>query len=129
MLYSTKRIVAAAAIGSFLLLAACQSDTAPDTIIGEWQAAKVVEAGDSLAIDPAEIGFIFTADGRYRYRSTLNYREAGRYRVKNRLLFTTDTLQADGKEKAVAIEQLSPDSLTLKMMQEDKERRVVLIKQ
>jgi hypothetical protein len=96
---------------------------------GEWQGTLLLEEGDSVAIDPAELGFSFQQDGKvYTYRSTLNYKEAGSYYIQTRYLFTRDTLPSVSKEKGVEILKLSADSLHLKMMEQGKERIMKLVK-
>ena len=96
---------------------------------GEWQGTLLLEEGDSVAIDPAELGFSFQQDEKtYTYRSTLNYKEAGSYYIQTKYLFTKDTLEAASKEKGVEILELSADSLHLKMIEEGKERIMKLVK-
>lgn len=91
-------------------------------IIGQWKAVSVEEDGEELAIDPAEIKFVFGSDDSYQYFSTLNYREAGSYYVEGNYLYTTDTLNQGSMEKAVEIIEMSTDSLHLKMDDQGKER-------
>ena len=93
---------------------------------GRWQAGTVVEEGVPLQIDPTAVGFEFAAPGSYVYRSTLNYREAGRYRIEDDLLVTTDTTQAGAVAKRVQILQLTPDSLYLGMNDAGKARTMYL---
>ena len=96
---------------------------------GEWQGTLLLEEGDSVAIDPAELGFSFQQDEKvYTYRSTLNYKEAGSYYIQTRYLFTKDTLRSVSKEKGVEILKLSRDSLHLKMMEQGQERIMKLVK-
>lgn len=97
-------------------------------LLGSWQAVSVLEAGDSLRLDPAEIGFDFTANNRYNFRSTLRYTEAGTWRYADGFLFARDTTRSTGEERVVAVEQLTADSLTIRMLAEDKERELVFLR-
>ena len=108
-----------------LLLAACDAyDTAE--LSGRWRAVSLTEEGDSLAIDPTLIRFDFRNDGRYHFQSTLNYEEAGTYRLDGPYLFSTDTTQSLVREKAVEILLLNADSLQLRMQELGRERIMLL---
>lgn len=96
-------------------------------LLGEWQAAALLEEGDSLAVDVQEITLSFN-DDMYHYTSTLNYRESGNYFVNERYLFTIDTINQASSEKAVEIQLLSADSLHLRMQESGKERLLKLVK-
>lgn len=113
-----------------LLLAfyACNSYDNPD-LAGNWQAVSLTEEGDSLAVDLSSIRFDFKNDGRYYFHSTLNYEEAGTYRLDGPYLFSTDTLQSVAREKAVEIILLNEDSLQLRMQELGKERIMLLLKE
>lgn len=80
-----------------------------------------------MPVDPREISFTFQADGTYQYRSTLDYQEAGRYRLQPPYLFTTDTTRETGTEKAVEMLVLQSDTLLLRMVQDGKEQRLLLL--
>ena len=84
-------------------------------LVGDWQAYYISEGGVPLEIDFSEVGFTFTEDGLYTFKSTINYKEAGTYYVNGKLLFTMDTVNTASIEKAVQIEEVSVDSLILKM--------------
>lgn len=106
------------------LLASCESVNRKMQLIeGEWEGVVLLEEGDSVLIDPANLAFTFNrTDQTYTYRSTLNYREAGDFYVQSRYLFTRDTLQSDAAEKVVELMHLSADSLHLKMSEQGRER-------
>ncbi len=123
-----KRPTAAVSLLIVVFLFYCKKEEGPD-LIGHWQAFEITEEGEPLQVDPREIQFEFQADGIYYFQSTLNYREAGRYRLSNReYLFTTDTLESGAAEKAVEISRLTADSLTLRMNDAGKERLLKLEK-
>lgn len=96
-----------------LPLASC-ADRPDRLLLGKWQAVSATAAGDSLALDPAEVGFVFTPNNRYTYRSTLRHAEAGTFRYVPGYLFATDTTRA-GEERVVAIDKLTEDSLVIRM--------------
>jgi len=113
----------------FLLagFSACQSDrTAP--LQGNWQGTLLLEAQDSVPIDPALLQFSFTEGGRYSFTSTLNQREAGTYRLQGDLLYTRDTLSNQTKEKVVRLEFVAPDSLVMNMQQGEQARVLYLVR-
>ena len=109
----------------FLSILSCESyDTAE--LSGNWQAISLTEEGDSLAVDLSGIRFEFKDSGRYYFHSTLNYEEAGTYRLDGPYLFSTDTTQTLTREKAVEIMLLTTDSLQLRMQELGKERIMLL---
>ena len=109
-----------------LLLLGCGPAINSAELLGRWQAGAVVEEGTPLAIDPTAVQFEFVPHGRYAYRSTLNYREAGRYSLEKDLLVTTDTMRVDAVAKRVQILHLSADSLYLGMNDAGKARTMYL---
>jgi len=112
-----------------LLLAASCGEREDQLLLGEWQATSVLEAGDSLKLDPAQVGFVFRPDNRYIYRSTLRYEEAGTWRYSAGYLYARDTTHAGAEERIVAVEKLTPDSLEIRMLAGEKERELVFLKQ
>ena len=112
---------------TLVLLTACGQD-ASNLLVGQWKAIAVTENGQDLALDPARVRFEFSPDGRYRYQSTLDYREAGYYRVVNDYLLSRDTLTPQTKEKAVRI-ALNPtaDTLTVDMEYLGRSQQLVLV--
>jgi hypothetical protein len=114
-------------VAACCLLVACNPGSEKE-ILGKWQAFSILEESDSLAVDPAEVGFEFRADQRYSYHSTLNYREEGLFEIRGEYLFTRDTTRADAGEKAVRIERLEADTLVLGMDEAGKARTLSLVK-
>lgn len=107
----------------------CSPDASrKERLTGHWQAVEANEEGRPLEVTPEEIQFWFYPDDTYTFNSTLNYREAGRYHLRNQYLITTDTLSPDAPEKVVEIMQLGPDTLTFRMMEAEKERTLTLKK-
>ena len=109
-----------------LFIVACQSISKED-LYGVWQAVDLTEEGIALDVNLAEISLSFDAQ-EYEFNSTLNYREAGAYYLQGSLLVTKDTLQVNGVEKGIEISKLHQDSLFLRMNEEGKERRLVLVR-
>jgi hypothetical protein len=96
--------------------------------MGSWTAVDVQEKGDSMRLNPQEVGFVFLPNGRYAYHSTLNYREAGTYRLQDDFLVAKDTTRTNTKERVVAIDRLTSDSLFLRMLEGKVERSMLLLK-
>ena len=110
-----------------LLISACQNITEED-LYGQWQAVDLREEGMPLAVNLSEISLNFN-EQEYQFNSTLNYREAGSYYLRSNLLVTKDTLQVNGVEKGIEISKLYQDSLFLRMNEQGKQRRLVLVRQ
>ena len=117
-------------LGLITLSFACTNNNPkPELLEGEWVGLSMEEAGDSLAIDPAEIRFSFDQETKgYSFKSTLNYQEAGTYFLQTRYLFTIDTINQASREKSVEIMKLSKDSLILRMMNNGQEQILKLIR-
>lgn len=115
-------------LGLLTISTACQSGYQATALQGQWQAVAITEEGTPLAVDLSQIELQFTPSDRYTYQSTLNYREAGSFYVDGTYLFTRDTLNQASTEKAVEILKLANDTLQLKMMDGEKERRLTMIK-
>jgi len=111
-----------------LVLAQSCANDAPNLLLGQWTAFEILEEGEVLDINPSQIQLGFEEGERYTYLSTLNYEEAGRYRVQTPYLYTTDTTAEQQAEKAVEIIQLTMDSLQLRMNDNGKERILKLLK-
>jgi len=116
-------------LGLVVLLLLCGCGDREDLLLlGEWQATSVLEEGDSLRLDPAQVGFVFRPDNRYTYRSTLKYEEAGTWRYTEGFLYAQDTTQVGAEERIVAVEKLTTDSLEIRMLAGDKERELVFLR-
>lgn len=95
-------------------------------LLGEWKGLELTEEGDSVAVDPSLVRFTFRENGRYEFNSTLDYNEAGSYRLQDTYLFTRDTTRSGSEEKAVEVRRLTPDTLIIRMMDNERERILVL---
>ncbi|GEM_PF-1874454 len=112
-------------IGVILFIwAGCELFFPERLLEGQWQATVVLEEGDTLPVDVGQIRLIFDDEGHYRYHSTLNYREAGFYKLEGALLYTRDTTHRDTVlERFVKVPVLTTDSMVVLMRtREDKER-------
>ena len=105
----------------FFFLLACQPYHA-DQLTGVWRGALILEQGDTVQVDPAEVSLEFQGKDGYVFKGTLNHKEAGSFYLDAQYLFTLDTLNKASTEKAVEIVLLTSDSLYLKMMDGGKER-------
>ena len=115
------------AIGLFIVCTSCHPFQRR-ALIGAWKGTAVLEAGDSLKIDPSLVTFQFTSKGNYTFTSTLNYRESGIYKLDAHLLYTKDTSRSGASEKAVELLLLDKDSLHIRMREQGKDRIVKLVK-
>ena len=107
-----------------LSIGAC-TNRAERELTGKWQAFEILEEEAPLPLDPAQVRFEFLAGKGYTFHGTLNYKEAGVFRIHRGYLYTTDTLN-HSKEKAVRIEQMRADTLLLEMNDQGKTRLLKL---
>ncbi len=99
------------------------------SLVGRWQAAELKEEGKPIEVELDKIRFTFFDDQTYTYNSTLNYREAGRYELKSKYLYTTDTLNRVSIEKVVEVVHLTTDTMVIRMEDDNKERLLTLAKE
>jgi len=111
----------------FFAVTACQK-VENDLLPGVWQAVEVREEGEPLDVDVSTIRLHLDSNENYTFKSTLDYREAGKYYVQSNLLYTLDTLNQASTEKAMEIVSLTSDSLLIKMNEAGKERLLKLTK-
>ena len=115
---------------SLIVLFAGMACGSKETILhGQWRGVSATQAGDSLQLDASEIFFQFQEDGIYRYQSTLNYEEAGTYRLKQDILYATDTVHQEQSERVVAIDLLTEDSLKIRWRKAGAEQLISLIRE
>ena len=86
-------------------------------LIGKWQATTINSSQEKQNIDLSRIQLEFSPNGIYQYHSTLDYQEAGYYELDDSKLYTVDTLNEGSTEKTVKITQLSKESLTIEMIE------------
>ena len=108
------------------LLASC-GGIQKEQLVGKWTAVQLTEEGDSLKVNLEEITLIFGETG-YEFTSTLNYKEAGIYELKDNFLSTLDSLNSGQEAKIVEITKLQNDSLFIRMNEGGKERFLVMVK-
>ncbi len=110
------------------LIISCNPDE-PLSLVGSWKATELKEEGQPLEVELDKIKFTFQENQTYTYNSTLKYREAGRYQLRSKYLYTTDTLNQALVEKVVEIVRLTNDTLVIKMEDNEKERLLTLAKE
>jgi len=121
------KIVATITLGMCLLFTACEQEVPKEELYGNWQAVALKEEGKSLTINIEEIKLSFKKR-TYVFESTLQYKEAGIYRLQSNLLLTKDTLKENVLEKGIEISRLTKDSLFLRMNEQGKERRLTMVR-
>jgi len=114
-------------LGICLLFLACEQNLPKEELYGIWQAVDLTEEDKPLAINLEEIKLSFKAQ-TYTFESTLQYKEAGTYRLQTNLLLTKDTLKENVLEKGIEISRLTKDSLFIRMNEQGKERRLTMVK-
>ena len=95
-------------------------------IIGVWKATEIFENDKTLKDKTLEnIGLQFNDEGYYTYEGTLNYKEAGKFKVKRSSLFLSSQSE---EEKELHIEALNSKKLVLLMEDAGKIRKMVFSK-
>ncbi len=112
---------------SGLIITSCSEMSSSD-LIGQWEATSVTEDRLPLEVDYPVIQLEILKNGTYKYQGTLNYKEAGKWRIQSKYLFTIDTLKPEGIEKAVAISKLTMNSFEMKMKEGKKQRVMKMVK-
>ncbi len=108
-----------------LSLWSCGQAKREQMLEGSWQAVRVLEADSLLPVPVSVIRLHFDENHRYRYEGTLNYREAGFWRIKNHLLITQDSSE-NGEERLLRIQKLTEDSLFLEMQEAGRKRLMIM---
>ena len=95
-------------------------------IVGVWKATEIFENDKILKDKTLEnIVLQFNDEGYYTYEGTLNYKEAGKFKVKRSSLFLSSQSE---EEKEVHIEALNSKKLILLMEEAGKVRKMVFSK-
>lgn len=95
-------------------------------IVGVWKATEIFE-NDKILKDKTLENIIlqFNDEGNYSYEGTLNYKEAGKFKLNSNSLFLTTQLK---EEKELHIESLNSKKLVLLMEDSGKTRKMVFSK-
>ena len=95
-------------------------------IVGVWKATEIFENDKILKDKTLEnIVLQFNDEGYYTYEGTLNYKEAGKFKVKRSSLFLSSQSE---EEKELHIEALNSKKLVLLMEDAGKVRKMVFSK-
>ena len=109
----------------FLSLSSCHF-IANYQIIGVWKATEIFENDKILKDKTLEnIVLQFNDEGYYTYEGTLNYKEAGKFKVKSNSLFLSNQSE---EEKELHKEALNSKKLVLLMEDAGKVRKMVFSK-
>ena len=111
------------------LFFSCNKDQRPAMLEGQWTTYRY-ERVDSSVLEEYLDQITLEIDelNRYRFTSTLNYEEAGTYRLSERFFLVTDTTRAPIKEKKLFIRYLSADTLILAMEEDGEDRTLMMTK-
>lgn len=95
-------------------------------IVGVWKATEIFENNKILKDKTLEnIILQFNDDGNYSYEGTLNYKEAGKFKVSSNSLFLTTQLK---EEKELYVASLNSKKLILLMEDSGKTRKMIFSK-
>lgn len=95
-------------------------------IVGVWKASEIFENNKILKDKTLEnIILQFNDDGNYSYEGTLNYKEAGKFKVGRDRLFLSNQLK---EEKELYIASLNSKKLILLMEDSGKTRKMIFSK-
>jgi len=110
----------------FLSLCSCNF-IANYQIVGVWKATEIFE-NDKILKDKTLENIIlqFNDEGNYSYEGTLNYKEAGKFKVNSNSLFLTNNQLKE--EKELHIESLNSKKLVLLMEDSGKTRKMIFSK-
>ena len=112
---------------AILFIASCTLDMG--LLCGHWQASAFYENGQTAPAETAQVSLDFTPDGRYVFRSSAHYSEAGQFRESGHFLYLTDTTATPSKTRKIKVLYLSSDTLKIKMGKDGKEQVLFLYRQ
>ncbi len=99
-------------VGSFF---SCESDGSYELVQGQWKAMAMDQNGEIKDYTNRDVWFKFNPDGTYEYSTNNSYRESGKYRMRTKVLYTTDTISGGRIEKAVRLAVINNDSIHFEM--------------
>jgi hypothetical protein len=95
-------------------------------LVGVWRVSEIFENEKILKDKTLEsIILQFSDEGHYIYQGTLNYREAGTYKISSNSLFLSNQ---SSEEKEIHIASLNSRKLTLLMKDAGKIRKMIFNK-
>jgi len=112
---------------AILFIASCTLDVG--LLYGHWQASAFYENGQTAKAQTEAVSLEFSADGRYLFRSSAYYSEAGTFRESGNFLYLTDTTATPSKVRKIKVLYLSNDTLKIKMGKDGKEQVLFLYRQ
>ncbi len=105
-------VLALFVVGSFF---SCESDGSAELLQGSWKAMAMDQNGEIKDYTNRDVWFKFNPDGTYEYSTNNSYRESGKYRMRAKVLYTTDTISGGRIEKAVRLAVINNDSIHFEM--------------
>lgn len=112
---------------AILFIASCSLDVG--LLYGHWQASAFYENGQTAKAQTEAVSLEFSSYGRYQFRSSAHYSEAGIFRESGHFLYLTDTTAAPSKVRKIKVLYLSNDTLKIKMGKDGKEQVLFLYRQ
>lgn len=110
-----------------LIWVSCQSKQQRHFLQGHWSAFRYERADSSVLQDYLnQVTLSIDGNNRYSFTSTLNYREAGTFRLSDQFFFVTDTTRLPSREKKLLIRYLTKDTLILGMEEDGEDRTLMM---
>ena len=123
-----KKTVLFSILALALALMQCkQDDTARKNLNGKWKLSAWMESGRPLQITPDQVQFEFMDNGSYTCLIQ-DHKEAGKFRLDGKKLYTTDTLNANKIEKMVMLSNLATDTIAIEMNRQGTSEQMLLFR-
>ena len=107
-------------------LVGCKSEYSNRQLAGRWVAISLTEENVAVAADLSQVWMEFTEKGGYKFHSTLNIVEEGRFRLHRKLLVRQNVAVPDEPEKAVELVWVHRDSMMIGMREGEKTRLLTM---
>ena len=110
---------------SLWCFAACQNISVEE-IEGSWKAIKVLDEGDSIAVDLSVATLSLASDQTFNYQLTTREHLYGSYQIKSDLL----QLHCENPPDTIRVQilELTPEEMLLRMNHDGIERKITLIR-
>jgi hypothetical protein len=109
-----------------LLLPACREYTS-EALTGSWRASSVVEEGDTLDLDLANVFLDFTEDRQFHYQHTQLDSLSGVFKLSDGLI-NLYVLSPSPDTIIIQLADLTDKSMILRMNHDGRERLVTMVR-
>ncbi len=108
------------------LLLACR-DHSSEALTGSWRANSVVEEGDTLDLDLANVFLDFTKDRHFHYKHTQLDSLSGTFKLADGLI-NLHVLSPSADTIIIQLMDLTDESMILRMNHDGRERLVTMVR-